>query len=163
MIFLKKEKGFTLIELLVVISIIGVLATVVLSSLGKARSQALEKKYITELNSLEWALELYYQDHNSYPNSGPWSGTSELGGSYDVSGPNAYIPGITPDYISVLPTTHSDEGYDGFLYFGGSTGYKLLLHGTEIVNSFPSEGEKFYDPRRPTWSLMVCEGPYCSL
>jgi prepilin-type N-terminal cleavage/methylation domain-containing protein len=62
-----KHKGFTLIELLVVIAIIGVLATVVLSSLNTARARARDAKRLSEMKSLETALELYYLDNGRYP------------------------------------------------------------------------------------------------
>lgn len=64
---INRHKGFTLIELLVVVSIIGVLATIVLSSLSEARSRARDTKRLTQITSLQKALELYYLDNGEYP------------------------------------------------------------------------------------------------
>ena len=54
------QKGFTLIELLVVIAIIGILATIVLTSLGSARTKASDAKIQSQLASLRGQGELYY-------------------------------------------------------------------------------------------------------
>ena len=75
---LKKEKGFTLIELLVVISVIGVLATVVLGSLGQARQRAEEAKLRATLNQLKTGFELYYLDNGQYPLNGGYTGYSNI-------------------------------------------------------------------------------------
>lgn len=50
------KKGFTLIELLVVVAIIGILATVVLASLGKARARAQSARTQSDLNQLKTVI-----------------------------------------------------------------------------------------------------------
>lgn len=61
-----KQKGFTLIELLVVIAIIGILAGIVLVSLGGARANARDAKRQTDIRQISTSLELYYNANTSY-------------------------------------------------------------------------------------------------
>lgn len=65
------RKGFTLIELLVVIGILGILAAAMLAIINPLaqlqKSNDAHRK--TDLESMQRALELYYQDNGSYPTS----------------------------------------------------------------------------------------------
>ncbi|MDD4412638.1 MAG: prepilin-type N-terminal cleavage/methylation domain-containing protein [Patescibacteria group bacterium] len=63
----KNQKGFTLIELLVVIVIIGILATLTTVALSTARVKARDAKRISDIKQMQTALELYYNEENTYP------------------------------------------------------------------------------------------------
>lgn len=63
------SQGFTLIELLVVIMIIGILATIATVMLSATRPKARDMERIANVKQIQTALELYYADEGSYPNT----------------------------------------------------------------------------------------------
>lgn len=66
-----KQKGFTLIELLVVIAIIGILSSIVLSSLNTARERSKITRARADLKQILYAMNLLASDTGKYPNGCP--------------------------------------------------------------------------------------------
>ncbi len=84
-----KVRGFTLIELMVVIAIIGLLASIITVSLVSSRAKGRDAKRISDIKTIQLALETYYNDNGYYP-------TSIYGGA------------LTP-YIATLPVDPTDN------------------------------------------------------
>ncbi len=104
---MKTNKGFTLIELLVVIAIIGLLATVVMTSLNSARKKGRDARRVEDINQMKTALELYYDSKGYYPSTA--SGTNEL---------------VNAEFMSTIPKDPQGNVYQ---YKGSDTSYVLYI------------------------------------
>ena len=66
-IFKKNAQGFTLIELIVVISVIGILSVIAIPRLSGMQDKAEDANIAMVAGSIRTAMEVYYQDNDSYP------------------------------------------------------------------------------------------------
>ena len=113
------QRGFTLIELLVVVAIIGMLSSVVLSSLSTARAGAANESRNATVNQLLTGMELHYNARGEYPD--PDGGGWVCLGEYDDGGcwsNNNYSESATmnatfDDYVQ-LPNWTGDNAYGSY-------------------------------------------------
>jgi prepilin-type N-terminal cleavage/methylation domain-containing protein len=94
-----KQKGFTLIELLVVIAIIGILSSVVLTSLNSARKKGQDGKVKSQVTQIAAAAAIYYDS---------------AGGSYGaVAGPECTTAGSMWTDTSSSMSTYAGSAVAG--------------------------------------------------
>jgi type II secretion system protein G len=132
----KNIKGFTLIELLVVIAIIGLLSTLAVVALSSARAKARDAKRVSDIKQITSALELYFNDKNSYPVTGTGV-TLTLGSASDkvlcdtAAGFQADTTGCTTTYMGQVPANPDPNG-SIYLYTGSASDYSIgfTLEGT---------------------------------
>lgn len=62
-----KERGFTIIELLIVIIVIGILATLVITTFSGIQRNARNRTREADINALHSQLEFFYGNNDYYP------------------------------------------------------------------------------------------------
>jgi prepilin-type N-terminal cleavage/methylation domain-containing protein len=91
----RRVRGFTLVELLVVIAIIGILASILLPVLSRARTAAEKSKARVQIQELVTAIQKYDSDYGRFPVS-TQAGTNDItlgGTNYGPTGAVSWIMG----------------------------------------------------------------------
>lgn len=121
-----RQQGFTLIEVMIVVAILGILATLVVVSVGGRQDQALVTATKSDLQSIKQALDLYKLDNYRYP-------TTEQGLEALVIKPDTARNWPEGGYLSKVPV---DKWDTPFVYISpGANGpfdlYSLGADGAE--------------------------------
>ena len=117
----KIKGGFTLIELLVVVAIIGILASIVLVSLGTARNKGAEAAVKSNLANTRGQAELFYASN---------------GNSYATVCTNVTVGGVKSIYTLVLAAAKAT----GLLSFGvNTTGSTATATCNDSANAWAAE------------------------
>ncbi len=133
------KRGFTLIELLIVIAIIGILVALILPNLSGARERARDTRRKIDLNNIQQALRLYYNDNQIFPTTGNLSA-------------------LTTTYIAVVPIDPSSSVSD-IPYTYTSSGSTYILYATLENLSDPdiASSQSRCSGPSDTTSYIVCE------
>jgi prepilin-type N-terminal cleavage/methylation domain-containing protein len=127
---MKNKQGFTLIELLVVVAIIGLLASVIVVSLGNARQKSRDARRLTDIQQIKSGLDIYFTSGGGYPSTATWTAAQSAGTGMSCS--------ATPA-LNKVPQDLFNSANPGFAYVYEQVGNSYSGCGTTIYLDYQLE------------------------
>lgn len=125
-IFKTRTRGFTVVELTVAIAVIGILATIGLTSYRTYTQDTRVATMKKDMQMINLAIQKYYAKNGSYPlsnqGSGVWSRRTAHG--------EGFITGVLPEHITTVPDVEfgdkTDTWANTYIYKSNGVDYKLI-------------------------------------
>ncbi len=126
-----RTSGFTLIELMVVISIVGLLSSILVSSLSSARLKGRDAKIRQQVLQMRTLMELDYSETSSYVNlQTGWHSTAAGCAASAFAG--NYITKAREICTAIVDSSSSSNFAGNSVYFGNnvnlSTKYSIMVY-----------------------------------
>lgn len=148
--FRPPSRGFTLIELLVVIAIIGLLISILLPALGRARGQAKSTVCLTNLRTIGQGISIYANDNAGVLPPGRLPKVDDCNVTVKIEGGKKY----RPTFLAILgsavgvqafddPQTCNDD-VDRFGESGGRQNYSSNVYVCPAVSDWRDERNGAY-------------------
>lgn len=175
---LRASKGFTLIEVLVVVAIISILTAILVANYNEARKNSRDKVRMSDLKSLQLAVELYKAQYGQYPAQGCGTAGTQFAGPGPMtvtwaSSCEEYISGLAPQFVPSLPKDPSQENVSntGYFYATDATrqSYKIMAAlsvESKLITAFSDEFSRFprdcgFGGPQPTVYAVYSAGAEC--
>jgi len=113
---MKKNYAFTLIELIIVIAILGILSSLISGNFITSLKKGRDTKRKNDLDQVQKALEMYYEDNNLYPPA--------VNFGVDLCHPDGCL---TQNYMFNVPQDPK-TGYNYFYESSDQTYYKIYSY-----------------------------------
>lgn len=133
--------GFTLVEIVIVVGIMALLSGIIFSSFDGAKAKSRDQQRLTDISNIQLGLELYFNQHGSYPEElDTLMGDSE-GVKYIVDIPNPPSKATEDNYkYNYVPLTKVLNGTRCISYHLWTT-FEVNSSNLESKKGFNSEGE----------------------
>ena len=112
---LMQKNGFTLIELLIAIVILGVLSALIAGNFFSSLKKGRDARRKADLEQVQRALEMYYEDKRSYPTRSPADPGFPFGGRFCetancLSNEKIYMQKLPVDPVNTYSYKYQSDG-----------------------------------------------------